>query len=165
MKEVVIMSTFNTSKLSTTFLPSTTDCLPVDGRKYTLTHSDATGKLFLSIGNHYNLPAINAKIRDEVLAEWISQYAQFICKGKVYVSGGEFDEHSSKQRFIIFQREIKLALTAIFYGDRRLFSYYPQLLDSAILIHFESIFPQYNQVLYYGTPRQYLNAIFFPDVT
>jgi hypothetical protein len=142
-------------------LPFTTECWPVNGRKYTLTHSDATGELFLSIGNHFNLSAINLKIRDEVLAEWTSVNGQFIFKGKVYVSGGEFDEHSSKKRSMIFKREAKLALTAIFYGDRKFFSNYPRLLDSSILIHFESIFPQYNQVLYYGVPRQYLDSIFF----
>jgi len=156
---------FNAAKLSTKYLPFTTEYLPVDGRKYTLTHSDVTGELFLSIGNHYDLPAINLKIRDEVLAKWASQNRQFIFQGKVYVSGGEFDERSSMQRFMIFQREMKLALTAIFYGDRRFFSFYPRLLDSSIFIYFESIFPQYNQVLYYGTPRQYLDSIFFPDVT
>lgn len=144
-------------------MPFTTESLPVDGRKYTLTHYDTTGELFLSIGNHYDLPAINLKIRDEVLATWTSQNGQFIFQGKVYVSGGEFDEHSSKQRFMIFQKEMKLALTAIFYGDHRFFSFYPQLLNSSIFIYFESIFPQYNQVLYYGTPRQYLDSIFSPE--
>ncbi|WHY75283.1 staygreen family protein [Neobacillus sp. WH10] len=158
------MSKFNASKLSTKFLPSTTECVPVKGRKYTLTHSDATGELFLSIGHQYNLTAINFKIRDEVLAEWIQKNGQFNFWGKVHVSGGEFDEHSSKKRFLIFEREAKLALTAIFYGDRKFFSCFPQLLDSSIFIQFESIYPQYNQLLYYGTPRQYLDSIFFPDV-
>ncbi|WP_066371996.1 staygreen family protein [Neobacillus fumarioli] len=158
------MTKFNASKLCTQFLPSTTECMPVKGRKYTLTHSDATGELFLSIGTQYNLSAINFKIRDEVLAEWIEHNGQLIFKGKVYVSGGEFDEHSSKQRFMIFQREMKLALTAIFYGDRKFFSCFPQLLNSSIFIQFESIYPQYNQVLYFGSPRQYLDSIFSLDL-
>ncbi|MGE8081491.1 staygreen family protein [Peribacillus loiseleuriae] len=64
---------FNAAKLSTKYLPFVTEGLPVDGRKYTLTHSDVTGELFLSIGNHYDLPAINLKIRDEVLAKWTSK--------------------------------------------------------------------------------------------
>ncbi|MGZ4160331.1 MAG: staygreen family protein [Neobacillus sp.] len=85
--------------------------------------------------------------------------------GLFHISGEEFDEHSSKKRFLIFEREAKLALTAIFYGGRKFFGCFPQLLDSSIFIKFESIYLQYNQVLYYGTPCQYLDSIFFPDVT
>lgn len=165
MKVVIKISQFNASKLHTVFLPHANECLPVNGRKYTLTHSDTTGDLFLTIGNHFNHAAINIKMRDEVLAEWIRKNEQFIFIGKVYISGGEFDEHSSKNRFYIFQREAQLALTAIFYGDRAFFNKYPQLLDSSVFIHFESVYPQFNQVQYYGTPRKYLDSIFFPDVT
>ncbi len=94
----------------TNFLPPTTECMPVKGRKYTMTHSDATRELFLSIGNQYNFnAAINFKIRDEVLAEWIQQNEQFNFWGKVHVNRGEFDENSSKKRFLIFEREAKLA--------------------------------------------------------
>ena len=47
---------FDTSKLSVKFLPSATEGgpkLPAP-RKYTLTHSDITGQLWLSIGQQYN---------------------------------------------------------------------------------------------------------------
>ncbi|MBS4172980.1 staygreen family protein [Bacillus sp. FJAT-49736] len=159
------MTNFNKDKLHTTFMPSTTECTPVKHRKYTLTHSDTTGQLFLSIGNQYNLPAINFKTRDEVLAEWIQHKEELHLWGKVYVSRGEFDVQTSKKRFLIFQRELTLALTAIFYGDRKLFNCYPRLLDSPIYIQFDSIYPKYNQMLYYGTPRPYLDSIFFSDVT
>ncbi|KAB2336363.1 hypothetical protein F7731_11675 [Cytobacillus depressus] len=155
------MSQFSASKLYTKFLPPTNQWFPVNGRKYTLTHSDTSGDLFLTIGNRFNLAAINLKTRDEVLAEWFRKDKQFIFIGKVYVSGGEFDEPSSRKRFLIFQKEAKLALTAIFYGDRSVFSYYPQLLDSSVFIQFESIYPQFKQVLYYGNPRQYLDSSFF----
>ena len=43
-------------------------------RKYTLTHSDITGDLFLSIGPDYDYKKISnfysKLLRDEVLAEW-----------------------------------------------------------------------------------------------
>ncbi|WP_066366436.1 staygreen family protein [Neobacillus fumarioli] len=164
MKEVLQIIEFKASKLHTEYLSHTNEWSPIIGRKYTLTHSDTTGDLFLTIGNHYNLAAINLKIRDEVVAEWIRNGKQFIFIGKVYISGGEFDEYSSKQRFLIFQNELKLALTAIFYGDRIFFRYHPELLSSSVYILFKSIYPQFNQILYYGTPQQYLNSIPFQDI-
>ncbi|MBO0959901.1 staygreen family protein [Neobacillus sp. MM2021_6] len=150
------MSQFQASKLHTTFLPSANETLPVSGRKYTLTHSDTTGHLFLTVGPYYNLTAIHVHMRDEVLAEWTRQQDQFTFVAHVYVSGGEFDEQAAKKRFMIFQREAPLALTAIFYGDRAFFSNYPQLLDSPIYLYFESTYSPFHQVLYYGTPRNYI---------
>ena len=42
---------------------------PIIGRKYTLTHSDITADLFLTIGLEYAYDEIS-EMRDEVLAEW-----------------------------------------------------------------------------------------------
>lgn len=152
------MSKFNSSKLAVRYLPPATEFRPVDRRKYTLTHSDSTGDQFLAIGGYYDVNAINTKFRDEVFAEWLPQMGQYVLSGKVYISGGEFDEQYSKVRFLIFQKELDLALTAIIYGDRSFYSNYPWLLDSPIFIHFESAYPQFSKILYYGTPRQYLKA-------
>lgn len=156
------MSKFNPSKLSVTYLPPATPFKPVDERKYTLTHSDDTGELYLTVGYCYDMDAINPKFRDEVLAEWVPRMGQYVLSGKVYVTGGEFDEQYSKIRFMIFQRELSLALTAIVYGDRAFYQHYPWLLDSPIYIHFESTFPQFNQTLFAGTPRHFLTAALHP---
>ncbi|PWW25821.1 staygreen protein [Cytobacillus oceanisediminis] len=152
------MSKFNPSKLAVNYLPPATEFRPVDRRKYTLTHSDATGELFLAIGGYYDLNAIRPKFRDEVFAEWQPQMGQYVLSGKVYISGGEFDEQYSKIRFMIFQKELDLALTAMVYGDSSFYSNYPWLLDSPIFIHFESVYPQFSKILYYDTPRKYLQA-------
>ncbi|MDQ1145869.1 hypothetical protein QE429_002696 [Bacillus sp. SORGH_AS 510] len=150
------MSVFIPSKLSVTYLAPATPFRPVEGRKYTLTHSDTTGQLFLSIGCNYNYSAINYSMRDEVLAEWVPQLGEFSLCARVYVSGGEYDENYTKVRFLIFQKELNLALKAIINGDQALYSNFPWLLDAPIYVHFESVYPQYNQVVYYGTPRNYL---------
>ncbi|WP_423799903.1 staygreen family protein [Neobacillus sp. SAB-20_R2A] len=146
---------FNPSKLHVNCLPSSPS-LQVYGRKYTLTHSDTTGDLFLSIGYHYDLTGINVSKRDEVMAEWMTtKKGAPILSGNVYVSGGEFDEQTAQRRFLIFQRELNLALSAIIYGDQCLFRQYPELLDANIFIHFNSIYPAFNQTMYYRTPRHY----------
>ncbi|MEH7302551.1 staygreen family protein [Neobacillus drentensis] len=150
------MSVFIPSKLSVTYLAPATPFRPVEGRKYTLTHSDTTGQLFLSIGCNYNYSAINYSMRDEVLAEWIPQLGEYSLCARVYVSGGEYDENYTKVRFMIFQKELNLALQAMVNGDQALYSNFPWLLDAPIYVHFESIYPQFNQVVFYGTPRNFL---------
>lgn len=152
------MSKFDPSMLNVTYFPPATPFKPVDERKYTLTHSDVTGELFLTIGYCYDYDAVNSKFRDEVLAEWKPVMGQYTLLGKLYVTNGEFDENYALIRFHIFQKELPLALTAMVYGDQKFYQNYPWLLDSPIYIQFESSYPQYNQYMYFGTPRYYLTT-------
>ena len=62
---------FTPDKLEITLIDPVTENGPVEGRKYTLTHSDETGMLFLDIGNVYNYSAIDQDLRDEVLGRWL----------------------------------------------------------------------------------------------
>ena len=135
------MSNFNPEKLSVTFIPPATTATPLEGRKYTLTHSDLTGQLFLSIGYVYDVDAIDKKMRDEVIAQW--------------QINSQVDQLTSARRFNIFQREMDTALKGMVYGDREFYSTYPIFLDAPIYIYYDSIYPQFSGVFYYGTPRQY----------
>ncbi|ADF99882.1 conserved domain protein [Clostridium botulinum F str. 230613] len=47
------MNKFNTDKLSVEFRNGVTSTEPTLGRRYTLTHSDITAELFLTIGSAY----------------------------------------------------------------------------------------------------------------
>jgi L-rhamnose mutarotase len=150
------LSELEPEKLAVSFIPPASIFNPMDGRKYTLTHSDTTEELFLSVGCVYDFSKVNAMMRDEVLAEWVRVMGQYTLSGTVYVSSGEFDKNLSKVRFMIFQKELPLAITAIVNGDNDFFTYFPWLLDAPIYMSFDSIYPDFNQVKYYGTPRQYL---------
>ncbi|MFD2444104.1 staygreen family protein [Bacillus sp. CGMCC 1.16607] len=152
------MSVFNPQKLSVKLIPPTTFNHPVEGRKYTLTHSDITAELFLDIGYMYNYKSINPKMRDELLAEWKKDaHGRLNIVGKAYVDGGEFSQKVADIRYKIFKKEMATALNGIVYGDLPFYIQHPVLLDSPIFIHFLSTYPQYRQVAFYGTPRQYLN--------
>ncbi len=152
------MSKFNPDRLNTTYSTQVDTFGPISGRKYTLTHSDDAEEMYLTIGKKYDFAAINPNLRDEVLAEWQTRNGEYLLLAKVYVSGGEYDKKFSQVRFMIFKKEISLALTGIVYGDKQFFTSSPWLLDCPILVHFESSYPEFNEVLYYGTPRQYLSA-------
>ena len=151
------MSMFNPHKLHVTLIPPATWASPVDGRRYTLTHSDITAELFLDIGYVFNYKAINPVMRDEVLAEWREDEKGLLrIDGAAYVDGGEFSHAVAGSRFAKFNKEMATALQGIIHGDRPLYANYPSLLHASIYIHFLSTYPQYNQTFYYGTPCEYL---------
>lgn len=155
------MSNFNPKKLNVKIISPANSVQPIEGRKYTLTHSDITAELFLDIGYVYNYEAINLKMRDEVLAQWKKdEQGRFMLVGMAYVDGGEFGEIVSGIRFNVFKKEMDTALKGIVYGDLSFYANYPVLLDAPIFINYDSTYPQYHQTLYYGTPRQYLEQIY-----
>jgi hypothetical protein len=143
------MSVFNPQKLSIKLIPPATFAQPVEGRKYTLTHSDITAELFLDIGYVYNDKSINPKMHDEVLAEWKKDsLGRLNLVGKAYVDGGEFSQKVAGTRFKIFKKEMALALKGIVYGDRPFYVHYPFLLDAPIFIHYLSIYPHIGRLLF-----------------
>ncbi|MGM7702093.1 staygreen family protein [Pseudalkalibacillus sp. Hm43] len=151
------MSTFDPNKVSTKFLPPANPNYPVVGRKYTLTHSDITGELFLSVGCRIDLESIDQQMRDEVIAEWRrDRYGRYHLFGEVYVDGGEFSKEVTERRFNIFRKEMGTALKGMLYGDQPFLSNHPYLLDAPIYIQFNSTYPEYNQTFYFGTLRDYV---------
>ncbi|MFB5190234.1 staygreen family protein [Alicyclobacillus fastidiosus] len=71
---------FRPHKVHTVFLEGSNPSEPIVGRHYTLTHSDRTGDLYLSIGLIYNEVQIERPyirfMRDEVRAVWVSGSAK-----------------------------------------------------------------------------------------
>ncbi|MEH7176309.1 staygreen family protein [Neobacillus vireti] len=144
------MSNFIPEKLSVNYRPGADVTKPVIPRRYTLTHSDLTGDLFLDIGIDYAWDKINS-MRDEVLGEWKqSGNSLYYC---VYVSidQGQYTQNISAKRNEIFRRELPLALTAIRYGDRLFFNAYPHLDQAPIFINFMSSYPQFAKRENWGT--------------
>lgn len=101
-------------------------------------------------------------MRDEVLAEWQrDNFGRFHLVGRAYVDSGEFSEDESRVRFSIYQKEMMLALKGMIFGDRYFLANYPYLLDAPIYIYYDSVYPQFEQVYYYGTPRKILQSIYY----
>ncbi|NLP52489.1 staygreen family protein [Bacillus sp. RO1] len=146
------MGKLDPEKLSLDFKPGVTTTNPMIGRKYTLTHSDKTAELFLTVGLQFAYDKITS-IRDEVLAEWkISSWGIFLY---VYVYVGNYGPTINAMRNTIFRRELPLALEAIIYGDGKFFKVHPQLMNSPIWIQFDSTEPTYNRFEYWGTVMDY----------
>lgn len=147
------MNVLNPDKLSVEFRQGITPVEPVIGRKYTLTHSDVTAQLFLTISIQFACDQVNST-RDEVLAEWgISNSYPLMY---VYVCvDGQSGPSAAAIRNTIFRRELPLALEAIRYGDRNFFTAHPELDNSQVWIHFDSDDPNYNKFEQWGILADY----------
>ncbi|MFW9946518.1 MAG: staygreen family protein [Candidatus Odinarchaeota archaeon] len=127
-------------------------------RKYTLTHSDTTGDLFLTIDCEYNYEQISGLytrfMRDEILAEWIKNENRYELHIYAHVSGG-FVFGWAKLRYKIFKYHMPLVLKAIRKGDKELFELFPSLDQSQIYIHFVSNRNKYNKIEEFGMLKDY----------
>jgi hypothetical protein len=131
---------------------------PVMPRRYTLTHSDATGDLFLTIGQDYDQGQIagwyTRLMRDEVLAEWRDEGQGAVLHVHCHVSGG-LVFGAARWRYAIFQRELPLVLEAFRYGDRALFEAHAECDQAPIEVHFHSHRRRYRRTERWGTPADY----------
>jgi len=151
--EVNILKRLNPDKLNVELRYGITATQPVFGRKYTLTHSDITAELFLTIGLQFAYDKIG-DLRDEVLAEWRSNNGFPFLYVYVYVDG-QFGREAAAQRNAILRRELPLALEAIRYGDGRLFDAWPDLDNAPVWIYFDSTSPEYNRFENWGLMKDF----------
>lgn len=144
------MSNFNPDRLTVEYRDGVSATEPLIPRNHTLTHSDFTGELFLTIGTQFAWDTINPDLRDEVLGEWKKQGNMVYYNVHVLVNDEE-DLETAIRRNEIFRRELPLALTAIRYGDRHLFELYPQLDFALVVVNFMSTYPHLSKQESWGT--------------
>jgi hypothetical protein len=109
-------------------------------RRYTVTHSDKTGDLYLTISSKFDSEQISGwytrLMRDDVLAEWKENQNAFGLHIYCHVSGG-FVFGTASLRESIFRRELPLVLEAIRYGDGELINSDSRLDQAEVFVHFE----------------------------
>jgi len=131
-------------------------------RKYTLTHSDFTGDLFLTISKEFDTEEFSdfytKLMRDEVLAEWKKNEDEYELHVYLHVSG-DFAFGGAWLRDKIFRHHMPHVLKVIRYGDNELFETFPELDDSNIIVHFQSQKKKYDTVENYGKFREYKEEI------
>ena len=151
------MKRLNPRKLHVSYLTDATPGNLILPRRYTLTHSDITGKLFLTINNAYDTKQVaglyTKLMRDQVLAEFTKEEG-FVLNVYCHVSGG-FVFGTAKLRYAVFRHELPLVLEAISFGDRNLFEKIPNLDKTPVFIHFQSTDDRFNKVENWGTMADY----------
>ena len=154
------MQRLNPKKLHVTYLTGTTPDKLTVPRRYTLTRSDITGSLFLSIGSEYNTKQTSRLytkwMRYEVFAELSHNIDNFALRVFCHVSGG-FVFGSAKFRYNTFRSELPLVLEAIRYGDKALFNKNAELDHVPVYIHFHSDKRLFNVIEQWGTLGAYVD--------
>ncbi|MBS4199177.1 hypothetical protein KHA93_05850 [Bacillus sp. FJAT-49732] len=149
------MEELQTDQFTVMIAPPVTSYGPVEGRKYTLSTSDTDNSRHLTIGTKYNV-SIYKTFEDIFTAEWISKLGEYVFSGRIYISGGEYDEKQAQTRFNHIHSLLPEMIFHIIKSDFELFKHVPWLLDAPIIIEYVSNFHQLRTVKNYGTPRKYL---------
>ncbi|MDD2494306.1 MAG: staygreen family protein [Tissierellia bacterium] len=146
------MSRLDPKKLHVEYVGATST-EPIIPRRYTLTHSDVTADLYLTIGLDFAYFKLNP-MRDEVMGEWILNDENYFYYVYLYVDG-KFIPEVKAIREAVFRRELPLAFEAIRYGDNEFFNTHQELDYVPIIVYFLSIDPMFNKVEYWGTFSDY----------
>ena len=153
------MSSLNPKQLHVEFIDGVNETGPVTPRVYTLTHSDVTGELFLSIGKEINYPQIaglyTRLMRDEVLAKWeLSEpiTLHIFC----HVSGG-LVFGTAGMRDNIFRYHMPFVLEAFSYGYRIILHEHPELANGRVIVHFVAKQRRYDRDEDWGILEEYHN--------
>jgi hypothetical protein len=149
------MSRFDPNKLNVRFIKKAKPTKPLSPRRYTLTHSDLTGDLFMVIGTDYDYKAISniytRLMRDEVLAEWLpDQTFHVYC----HVSGGIVIGLAG-WRDEILRHHMPQVLEAFRFGDRAFFKTHPELDQTTVRVHFRASQRRYHRVENWGIIGDY----------
>lgn len=147
------MKKLNPENLQVKFGPMTSETKLIIPRKYTLTHSDISGELFLTIAAKYDYDKIT-EMRDEVLAEWSMANDDYALMVNVMVDK-EKNPVMAAIRNDIFLKELPLAIEAIVYGDRELFKNNVFLYKAPVYVKFNSFYPMFNRLELWGTLSDY----------
>ncbi len=131
---------FDASRLRVGFAEGTRPDGPLNPRRYTLTHSDRTGNLFLTIGPDYDqraLRALQVRLeRDEVLGDWVLAAEGPRLDLHMMAQGGLPLFGTGAMRCDIFRRYRPLVLAALRHGDRALTEAHPGLDAAPVVARF-----------------------------
>lgn len=126
---------------------------PINGRKYTITHSDTTAELFVFIAENFAENQVT-KLRDEVKLAWERNRNDYVLKGFVVIDGKDI-KGDSALRNEIFYNEMPIALQAMRQADRFLFEQNTFLDSAHVFIKFISENPRYNKIYDFGCIGNY----------
>ena len=154
----ITMPHLTVKKVHTRYLQGTKHDILEIPRCYTLTHSDSTGDLFLTIGPNYERQQISGLytrlMRDEVLAEWKIDSDKPSLNVFCHISGGLVFGRAG-WRNTLFRNELPLVLETFRYGDKAIYDNYPKLDESPIIIYFQSSNKKYDRIEKWGIPADY----------
>jgi hypothetical protein len=131
---------FDASRLHVKFAEDVLRVGSLTPRRYTLTHSDRTGDLFLTIGHEYDRAALRRLQvrleRDEVLGEWVLADDGPRLDLHMMAQGGLSVFGTGAMRRDIFRRYRSMVLGAMRHGDGAFAEAHPELDQAPVVARF-----------------------------
>lgn len=148
------LNKLNQGKLRVDFKSGISQDGPIIPRKYTVTHSDETGEIVVTVAKHYDKSNISNK-RDEVFARWFENGKNYVLCLYLNVDGIERDKNKIVIRNKIFREELPIAITAIRQGDLGLIKKHNNLDEADVFIKFNSRYEDFYKVENWGKLKNY----------
>lgn len=152
------MASLKPDKLHTKWIDPVSPAGPLHPRCYTLTHSDRTGDLFLTVAEDYDQQQISGwytrLMRDEVLASWQLAEDKMSLHVHCHVSGGLVFGKAS-WRASILKHHMPQVIEAFHYGEQVLIEAHPRLDQAQVVVHFHASQDALNQTIDYGAFGDY----------
>jgi hypothetical protein len=143
----------NPDKLHTKYVDPANPTGPLQPRCYTLTHSDTTGDLFLTIAADFARKQISGWytriMRDEILASWQLDEDVMSLHVHCHVSGG-LVIGSARWRASILRHHMPQVIEALRYGERALIQAHPHLDQARVIVHFHARQDAFDKTIDYG---------------
>lgn len=127
---------------------------PIIPRNYTVTHSDDTGDILITVAKDYDKTHVTDK-RDEVYAKWCKNGKEYALCLYLSVDGNERDKNKITKRNRMFREGLPLVITAIRQGDLELIKKHNNLDESDVFIKFDSRFEDFYKVENWGKVKNY----------
>lgn len=150
------MKSIDPSRVEVEYRDNVSESMPILDRRYTVTHSDDTGVLYVTIGETFAEDKIGPT-RDEVLLSFYQQDDKLYIVGSVLLDSDN-PNFDTERRNEIFVREMPIALQAVRYADRAFFESMPMLDQLPVYIWFESTQDEYNRLQDFGIMNDYVVA-------
>ena len=127
-------------------------------RRYTLTHSDLSGEMFLTIGREYNsrqyAGLYSRLMRDEILGELKKDPEGLSLHVYGHVSGGcAFG--GARWRNDLLHYHMPAVIEAFHFGESQLISREPKIDKARVWVHFASHRARFNRVEDWGVFSKY----------
>lgn len=142
------------SKINVTYKDPITKTSPILNRYYTLTHSDETGDLFLTIGPKYDDSISESLLKDAVFGKWVVNCINCHIL-MLFVDVGYDSYEICKKRYNTFKTHLPHAISGIIKGDIDFLNTNKTLLDSKIYLKFNCKYDEFNNFDDYGYIKKY----------
>ncbi|MCC0629695.1 MULTISPECIES: staygreen family protein [unclassified Clostridioides] len=149
------MVNLNANKLNVNMVYPVSATAPIRFRRYTVSYSENTSNIYLTIATYFDTLSIGTVSIDKVYGQW-AWVIDNIYDLNLFVFVGNYPYEIARNRYESFVNVLPIAITSIINGDRIFLISNFYLLNSKITVRFISSHPTLNRTVDYGSIRNFV---------